>query len=71
MDGEFVVLIDGKLHTFTKYEDIPDVFDNLIKFKPTQLDMPHTHEEHEEMDSWNQKLQTLMEKERASRNKNR
>ena len=33
--------------------------------------MPHTHEEHEEMDSWNQKLQNLMERERASRNKNR
>jgi hypothetical protein len=71
MDGEFVVLIGNKLHTFTKYEDIPDTFDNLIKFKPKQLDGPHTHEEHEEMNNWNEKLQFLMEKERASSNKNR
>ena len=71
MPHEFVILVNGKLITYTKYEDIPDVFDNLIKFKPKQLDMPHTHEEHEEMDSWNQKLQNLMERERASRNKNR
>jgi hypothetical protein len=71
MSHEFVILVNGKLITYTKYEDIPDVFDNLIKFKPKQLDMPHTHEEHEEIDSWNQKLQNLMERERASRNKNR
>ena len=71
MSHEFVILVNGKLITYTKYEDIPDVFDNLIKFKPKQLDMPHTHEEHEEMDSWNQKLQNLMERERASRNKNK
>jgi hypothetical protein len=71
MSHEFVILVNGKLITYTKYEDIPDVFDNLIKFKPKQLDMPHTHEEHEEMNSWNQKLQNLMERERASRNKNR
>jgi hypothetical protein len=71
MDGEFVVLIKGKLHTFTKYEDIPNTFDNLIKFKPKQLDGPHTHEEHEKMNNWNEKLQFLMEKERASSNKNR
>ena len=71
MSHEFVILVNGKLITYTKYEDIPDVFDNLIKFKPKQLDMPHTHEEHEEMDSLNQKLQNLMERERASRNKNR
>ena len=71
MSHEFGILVNGKLITYTKYEDIPDVFDNLIKFKPKQLDMPHTHEEHEEMDSWNQKLQNLMERERASRNKNR
>lgn len=71
MNGEFVVLIDGKLHTYTKYEDIPQDFDNLIKFEPIPLEEPHTHEDHEEMNSWNQKLQILMEKERARSNKNR
>ena len=30
--NEFVILIDGELKTFDKYEDIPEVFDNVIKF---------------------------------------
>lgn len=71
MNGEFIVLIDGNLCTFTNYEDIPEVFDNLIKFKPDPLKEPHTEQQHEEIDEWNNKLQYLMEKERACSNKNR
>lgn len=71
MNGEFVVLIDGKLCTFTNYDDIPNNFDNLIKFKPNPPEPPHTEEQHELIDQWNIKLQQLMEKERASSHKNR
>jgi hypothetical protein len=71
MKGEFVVLIDGILHTYTNYEDIPDTFDNLIKFKPTPLEYPHTEHQHEEMNDWNDKLQKLMKKEYARSHKNR
>ena len=71
MNGEFVVLIDNKLHTYTRYDDIPENFDNLIKFKPNPPEPPHTEHEHEEIDKWNMKLQQLMEKERASSHKNR
>lgn len=71
MNGEFVVLIDGKLHTFNNYEDIPDIFDNVIKFMPKIPPAPHTEEQHKEIDSWNDKFQKLMEKEYARSNKNR
>ena len=71
MAHEFIILLDGKLKTYTKYEDIPSVFDNLIKFLPEIPDAPHTHDQHDEIEKWNEKLQLLMEKERASSNKNR
>jgi len=71
MAHEFVFLVNGKLKTYTKYEDIPDEFDNVIKFIPEIPDGPHSHDEHEEIEKWNERLQLLMEKERARSNKNR
>jgi len=67
--AEFQFIINGELVTFDKYEDIPDEFEHVIKFLP---DIPepvnddHTDEEHEELAKWNDRLQELMEKERAS-----
>ena len=66
--SEFQFIINGELVTFDKYEDIPDEFEHVIKFLP---DIPepvnddHTDEEHEELAKWNDRLQELMEKERA------
>ena len=54
--------------TFDKYEDIPDEFEHVIKFLPDIPPEPHTEEEHEEIQEWNNKFQELMEKERASSN---
>lgn len=71
MAHEFVLLIKGELKTFTKYEDIPDEFDNVIKFIPEIPPGPHTHDEHDEIEIWNKRLQQLMEKERARSNSNR
>lgn len=71
MPHEFVILVDGKLQTYTNYDDIPEVFDNVIKFMPEVPPGPHTEEQHEEIDSWNDKFQRLMEKEYARSNKNR
>ena len=69
--AEFVILIGKEKYTFTKYEDIPENFDNLIKFLPDIPQSPHTNEQHDEIHEWNNKLQKLMEKERARSNKNR
>jgi hypothetical protein len=71
MAHEFVLLVNGELKTYTNYEDIPETFDNVIKFIPEIPDGPHSHEEHEEIEKWNGRLQILMEKEHARSNKNR
>jgi len=71
MAHEFVILVNGQLKTYTRYEDIPEKFDNVIKFKPEIPEAPHTEEQHEEIETWNEKLKRLMEKENASRNKTR
>ncbi len=68
MAHEFVLLVNGKLETYHNYDDIPNVFDNVIKFFPEIPDGPHTEEQHEEIDSWNFKFQQLMERERARSN---
>lgn len=65
---EFVFKINGKLVTVDSWEDIPTEFDHVIKFAPTVPEPPHTQEQHEEIDKWNSRLQSLMEKERASNN---
>lgn len=64
MAHEFVILRKGVLETYNKYEDIPEDFDHIIKFLPEIPDGPHTHEQHEEIETWNAKLQELLRKER-------
>lgn len=65
---EFVFKVNGKLVTVGSWEDIPTEFDHVIKFAPTVPEPPHTQEQHEEIDKWNSRLQSLMEKERAGNN---
>jgi len=70
MTHEFVILLNGELLTYTKYEDIPEKFDNVIRFIPKIPEPPHTNEQHVEIDSWNDKLQELMKRETNGRNIN-
>jgi hypothetical protein len=56
-------MIDGNLHTYTQYEDIPEDFDHIIEFIPKIPDGPHTHEQHEEIEQWHKRLQMLIAKE--------
>ena len=63
--AEFTIMKAGKLQTYTNYEDIPADFDHVIKFVPDIPEGPHTEDEHDQIDSWNEKLQQLMEIERA------
>ena len=63
---KFVILINGKLHTYENYEDIPEIFDHVIEFKPhVPLAEFHTEEDHNEISEWNNKLQELMKRERS------
>ena len=66
--AEFQFIINGELITFDKYEDIPEEFEHVIKFLPDIILPPHTEEEHEELEKWNDRLQELMEKERGRSN---
>ena len=66
--SEFQFIVNGELVTYDKYEDIPETFEHVIKFLPDIRSEPHTEEEHEEIQEWNNKFQELMEKERASSN---
>ena len=68
MAHEFVVKRNGILETYTEYNSIPNDFDYVISFQPEVPEPPHTEEQHKEIESWNEKLQALMEIERAGSN---
>ena len=68
MKGEFVIKVGSELVTYDNYDDIPMEFDNLISFKPDAPEPPHSEEDHEEMETYNTKLQELMRRENASSN---
>ena len=63
MPHEFVLLVNGKLETYTRYEDIPEKFDNVIKFLPEIPLPPHEEHEHDEINEWTKKLKELMKRE--------
>ena len=64
MTGEFIIKIGEELITYTDYDDIPNTFDHVIKFDPDWPEPPHTQEDHDLMEVFNDKLQVLMEIER-------
>ena len=63
MTGIYCVLINGVVHTYKKYDDIPGTFDNLIRFEPDYPEPPHTEEQHDLMATFNDKLRELMRRE--------
>ena len=63
MQHEFTILEGNELKTYTRFEDIPMKFNNLISFKPEIPEPPHTHEQHQELDLWNERLKELMKRE--------
>lgn len=70
MPHRFVIMINGELLTYHRFEDIPQQIDHVIEFLPEVPPPPHTDEQHEEMESWQPRLNELMERERASSRKN-
>lgn len=66
---KFIIKDKDQLYTYTRFEDIPEVFDHVIEFLPDLPPDPHTQKEHDEIALWSLKLQELMRRERsASRN---
>lgn len=62
MSHKFVILRDGVLETYDKYEDIPEFFENVIEFIPEIPKGPHTEDEHEMIHQWNDKLMELLQR---------
>lgn len=71
MTHRFVIMREGKLETYTEFEAIPDDFDHVIEFRPVIPPGPHTDQQHEEIEQWNDRLQQLMRIEHARSGENR
>ena len=69
MKGEFIIKTGEELITYTDYDDIPNTFDHVIKFDPDWPEPPHTQEDHDLMEVFNDKLQVLMEIEKNASSK--
>ena len=63
MAHQFAILIDGTVQVFDNYDDIPETFENVIRFEPEVPPEPHTEEQHHEIEQWNDKLQQLLKRE--------
>ena len=55
----------GKLDTYHDDDTIPRDFAQVIEFVPEIPPEPHTDQQHQEIDSWNDKMQELMRIEHA------
>jgi len=71
MGHRFVIMQNNQLVEYDRYENIPDDFDHVIEFLPEIPPEPHTHEQHEEIDSWHDRFLRLMRIENASSSKTR
>lgn len=65
MTHRFVIMRNGRLETYTEFEDIPRDFEHVIEFAPEVPPGPHTDQQHDEIDQWNDRLQQLMRIENA------
>lgn len=70
-EGRFDLIVGGVLRTYRRWDDIPAVFDHVIRFEPALPPAPHTPAQHAEAAMWNARLQQLMEVERAGSNQDR
>jgi len=64
MKGLYQIRIGDELKTYHNIDDIPEEFDNLIKFAPQIPKEPHTEEEHEIIESLNQIFKNILSRER-------
>ena len=65
MGHRFVIMRRDLLEVYDLYEDIPDDFDHVIEFLPEIPPEPHTEQQHEEIETWNDKFLRLVSIEHA------
>lgn len=71
LTGRFIVLVDGQLQTYQRWEDLPLVIDEVVAFQPHYPQPPHTHEQHQALSRWDGRLRELMRRRRAASNPGR
>jgi hypothetical protein len=67
MKGVYEILINGKVVTFYDYNDIPESFDNVIKFIPETPPPPHSEDDHKKIKACMIKFKELLSKETNGR----
>lgn len=60
MKGIFEVRINHETIQYEHFDDIPQKFDNLIRFEPEYPESPHSQEDHELVEAFGDKLVELM-----------
>ena len=62
MGHRFVIIRNAAIEKYDQYELIPDDLEHVVEFLPEIPPGPHTRQQHEEIDSWPDRLLQLMEK---------
>ena len=62
MIGEYTVKIGDKIFEYTNLDDIPEKFDHLIKFMPTEPPEPHSQEDHDYINTFPNKFKEIFKK---------
>jgi len=65
MKHEFVIREKGELKTYTRWEDLPESFEYVIRFNPHMPPPPHTDEEHHEIESWQSRFKELLTRQKG------
>ncbi len=65
---EIKLVVNGKLNKYTRWEDVPEEFDNVIKFVFEIPPPPHTQEDHDEIHRWEKRFNYLTKKEQEKEN---
>ena len=63
-EGIYKVMINGKFHEYDNWNKLPLVIDNLISFKPDFEIGPHTEEQHKYINTFNDKMKEILNREK-------
>jgi len=65
---EIKLVVNGELNKYTRWEDVPEEFDHIIKFHFEIPPPPHTQEDRDKIDMWLKRFDYLGKKEQEKEN---
>lgn len=69
--GSYLIMINGKLHEYSHWDQIPERFENIIRFAPDIPPGPHTPEQHLAIEQLPDIFRQFLEREHACSNARR